>query len=692
VRNNQPVTNNEYELHDGAVIISRTDAKGIITDCNEEFVVASGYTREELLGQPHNLIRHPDMPAEGFRDLWDTIKRGRPWVGLVKNRRKNGDYYWVRATATPLPDGSGYSSVRCKPARAEIQGADALYKKMRDGAPIRLQEGYLKSSGPLNFFSRLRISQRLWLIVGLPILLATALMANGLSDLKASNNSLLSTYSDSLLPMDQLAQIKNLNQMSLIDLLLASRAAAVKGNVSEYLDKIKQNKEDIDQAWTKYMASTLSNDEKTLAADHLAKLDAMWAVITKAADLLAAGNADQANNVFDHELEKVRREQEDSIDKLSEHQLDEADTQYKDGMDQYSRNLQLSLALGVLGALIALVVTGLISRRISRSLREAGEAATAIGQGNLTQPLPQTGQDEIGDLIAKLAIMRNNLHETIAAVRQNVEVVDRSAGELSSSASNTARASESQSDSASSMAAAVEQMSVSIDHIEEHAREAYNITQSSANRSDEGGRVIHEAAAEMHRIADSVTAAAGTIRELEGYSTQISSIAAVIKEIADQTNLLALNAAIEAARAGEQGRGFAVVADEVRKLAERTANSTQEINGMISRIQEGTQRAAQEMEAGVVRVNDGVRLASLAGDSVTEIRTGAEQASRAVDEITLTLKEQGEAAREIARRVEQIAQSSESNMAVASQTAASAHELENLAQTLNKLSSRFKIA
>jgi aerotaxis receptor len=692
VRNNQPVTNNEYELHDGAVIISRTDAKGIITECNEEFVIASGYSREELLGQPHNLIRHPDMPAEGFRDLWDTIKRGRPWVGIVKNRRKNGDYYWVRATATPLPDGGGYSSVRCKPTRAEIQGADALYKKMCGGSPIHLQEGHLKPSGLLSFFSRLRISQRLWLIVCLPLLLAIMLVADGLSDLKASNTSLFSAYSDSLVPMDQLAQIKNLNQMSLVDLLLASRAVAEKGNTSEYLDKIKQNKEDIDQAWAKYMASAMSDDEKALAADYLAKQDAMWAIITKAADLLAAGNADKANNVFDQELEKVRAEQEESIDKLSKHQLDEADARYRQGMDQYSRNLQLSLAVGVLGALIALVVTGVNSRHISRSLREAGEAATAIGQGNLTQPLPKTGQDEIGDLIAKLAIMRNNLHEIIAAVRQNVEVVDHSAGELSSSASNSARASESQADAASSMAAAVEQMSVSIDHIEEHAREAYNVTQSSANRSDEGGRVIHEAAAEMRRIADSVTATAATIRELEGYSTQISSIAAVIKEIADQTNLLALNAAIEAARAGEQGRGFAVVADEVRKLAERTANSTQEINGMISRIQEGTQRAAQEMEAGVVRVNDGVRLASLAGDSVTEIRSSAEQASRAVDEITSTLKEQGEAAREIARRVEQIAQGSEENMAASSQTATSARELENLAQTLNKLSARFKIA
>lgn len=692
MRNNLPISNREYELCDNTVIISHTDANGLITDCNEEFVEASGFTREELIGQPHNLVRHPDMPAEGFRDLWDTLSRGRPWVGLVKNRRKNGDHYWVRATATPLPNGSGFSSVRCKPTRAEIQAAETLYQRMRDGEKIHLHEGYIKSSSPLNTFNKLRVSQRLWLMVGLPVLLAITLVANGLLALKASNESLHSVYSNSLLPADQLAQINDLNQMSLIDLLLASRAALENGNASEHLNKVKKNKEEIDQAWAKYMGSAMTGDEKALAADHLAKRDAMWAVISRTADLIAVGKVNQANNVFDNELEKVRWAQEESIDKLSEHQMSEADAEYNFGLNQYNQSLRNSLMMGVLGILATLTLAGFISRYINRSLREAGNAAAAIGLGNLTHPLPQAGQDEIGDLIAKMAIMRNNLHEILASVRHNVETTNRTASELSSAASGSARASENQSDAASSMAAAVEQMSVSIDSIEGNVREAHAITQSSASRSDEGGKVIHEAAEEMSRIANSVTAVAGTIRELEGYSTQIFSIAGVIKEIADQTNLLALNAAIEAARAGEQGRGFAVVADEVRKLAERTAKSTQEINSMISRIQEGTQRAVQEMEASVVRVNDGVRLAQQAGNSVTDIRASAEQASRAVDEIKHTLKEQVESAREIARRVEQIAQGSEINSAAASQAAASAHALTNLTQALSRLSARFQIA
>ena len=355
------------------------------------------------------------------------------------------------------------------------------------------------------------------------------------------------------------------------------------------------------------------------------------------------------------------------------------------------------LMLWVYGILILIGVLGVMGmslvtiRRITHSLSSAGAAVEAIAAGDLTRAVPQAGSDEIGEILAKLAVMQGNLRELIGAVRGNVDNLNRAAMELSTASSSSARAGESQSEAASSMAASVEELSVSIDQVEAHAREARGVTLDSGSQSEEGGRIIHQTAEEMRNIAAAVNSTAGTIRELEDYSGQISSIVSVIKDIADQTNLLALNAAIEAARAGEQGRGFAVVADEVRKLAERTANSTQEITGMIGKIQQGTQRAAQEMESGVQRVNDGVQLAHKAGDSVIGIRASAEKVTRAVDDINLALKEQSVAAREIAQKVERIAQGAEQNSAAVNQTESSAQHLRTLAVELQELAGRFRV-
>ncbi len=155
MRHNLPVTTHACALADGEMLVSVTDPQGRITYCNPVFVRISGYSAAELLGQPHNIVRHPDMPEEAFRDLWHTIQGGRPWTGLVKNRCKNGDFYWVRANAAPLTDGqgiTGYLSVRTRPDPAEVQAAEALYARMRADAAagplrLRLRHGRLLGSG-----------------------------------------------------------------------------------------------------------------------------------------------------------------------------------------------------------------------------------------------------------------------------------------------------------------------------------------------------------------------------------------------------------------------------------------------------------------------------------------------------------------------------------------------------------------
>ncbi|MCT9071370.1 methyl-accepting chemotaxis protein [Cupriavidus gilardii] len=161
MRNNQPVTAREYKLAPNDYLISRTDLKGRITFANRAFIEVSGFTAEELLGAPHNLVRHPDMPPEAFEDLWRTLQAGRSWVGLVKNRRKNGDYYWVSATVTPTRvDGQtvGYTSVRSMASAEQIEAAQAAYARIRSGnaAGIRIREGVVVRRGPLGWVDGLR--------------------------------------------------------------------------------------------------------------------------------------------------------------------------------------------------------------------------------------------------------------------------------------------------------------------------------------------------------------------------------------------------------------------------------------------------------------------------------------------------------------------------------------------------------
>ena len=545
----------------------------------------------------------------------------------------------------------------------------------------------------------LKIAHRLWFISLLAGGLFLVSVVVGLLGLSAASHSLKSVFEDRIVPLHELSRVGSLLEENYSHVLRAfdhdpmGKAAAIHNHpVSVHLDSMAKNKEAIDKAWANFMATYLTEAEKALATDFMSKRDAWGAKLNEAKSSIAAADYSiQAMERFHKAGREERKSAQEALDKLMDYQEKVARELYEAAEARYRADIRIFGILVLLGVIGVMGTSYFTIRRITSSLKQAGDAVEAIASGDLTHPVPQAGMDEIGEMLSKLATMQSNLRDLIGAVRGNVDNLNRAAMDLSASSSSSARASESQSEAASSMVASVEELSVSIDQVEEHAREARGVTQSSGSQSEEGGRIIHQTADEMRNIAEAVNATAGTIRQLEDFSGQISSIVNVIKDIADQTNLLALNAAIEAARAGEQGRGFAVVADEVRKLAERTAKSTQEITGMIGKIQQGTQRAAQEMEAGVQRVNGGVTLAHKAGDSVTGIRASAEQVTRVVDDINLALKEQAMAAREIAQKVERIAQGAEESSAAVNQTAASAEQLRILAADLQQLANRFRV-
>ncbi|BCB26228.1 hypothetical protein SKTS_11140 [Sulfurimicrobium lacus] len=348
---------------------------------------------------------------------------------------------------------------------------------------------------------------------------------------------------------------------------------------------------------------------------------------------------------------------------------------------------------------IVLLVTVLISasmlviiRSITRPLGELRDAMKAIQTTqDLSRRVTIRTNNEIGEIGHSFNEMVNSFQAIIHQVVAGVRDVMSSAAHLSESSQHVAASSSQQNDAAASMAAAVEEMSVSIDHVANNSSDTYNIAQQAGTLSAKGGEIVQDAATEMTKIAVSVQHSTQMIQTLGEHSNQISAIVNVIKEIADQTNLLALNAAIEAARAGEQGRGFAVVADEVRKLAERTSKSTEEISTMIGSIQSGTAGAVSSMEEGTARVKEGVDKARQAGESMQKIRSGADQVIASVSEIMEALREQSTASGQVAGSVEQIARMTEQNSAEVQEIARTAEHLEQLAASLQSSVSQFRI-
>ncbi|MFB0704553.1 methyl-accepting chemotaxis protein [Pseudomonas protegens] len=287
--------------------------------------------------------------------------------------------------------------------------------------------------------------------------------------------------------------------------------------------------------------------------------------------------------------------------------------------------------------------------------------------------------------------MQERLRTMISQIKLGADQLVSASQSISSASLQLSASAQEQSHSASSMAATVEELTVSINHVADNAGDAHALSSESGRQSEEGGSVIQDTLGSMRLIAETVQASATQIGELGQHAEQISSIVSVIKGIAEQTNLLALNAAIEAARAGEQGRGFAVVADEVRLLAQRTANSTQEITEMVDKIQLGTREAVSSMDVGVNQVKSGVELAQQAGEAIVNIRTSSGNVVRVVDQISLALREQTAASQDVARNVERIAQMSQQNSQAVEETTETARSLQQLAQNLEQQVNVFRL-
>ncbi len=349
----------------------------------------------------------------------------------------------------------------------------------------------------------------------------------------------------------------------------------------------------------------------------------------------------------------------------------------------------------IISAVTTLIVLTVIWRVIKKSATAPITGLVSlmgdIAQGDLTRKIDVTSEDEIGELSENANKMVNDMNNALSQVLATTKMVTTSANELSKDSAQIVEGAKNQSDKSTNVATAMEEMSATVVEIAKNSGEAANASKEARDMAVKGGDVVKKTLDGMGRIASSVERSANTIKVLEKSSAQIGEIVKVIDDIADQTNLLALNAAIEAARAGEQGRGFAVVADEVRKLAEKTSKATKEIADMIKAIQVDTKNAVSAMDEGTKEGKAGVSLANEAGAALDKIVETVKKVSDMIAQIATAAEEQSATTEEITRNIGSIAEISKDTMTKAEASSSVTEEMKKLAEQLESLVNRFKL-
>ncbi len=694
MKKNLPVTQIETPVPTHSYLVSKTDLKGKITYVNDVFVEVSGFTREQLVGKNHNVVRHPDMPPQAFDDLWRTVKGGLPWRGLVKNRCSNGNHYWVDAFVVPMKEKEnivGYMSVRSVPSRQAIAEAEALYKK------INISKAPINSQPPL--FKRITLKSRLMSILALAVFLIAAGAMVSMINLSASNQSLKEAYIHHLKPSLAVSRMVERMGDSRAQVMLAlqhspsnSYSTQHDHPVSLHFESMSKNLEIANTLVAEYKNVPKSDAEIKLAeAFFVAQEVFTREAIKPAHQALVSDDNDLAQQILLGKINPLYRNLSVEADRLQSHLMVAGEQTYTAADQRYNTTLKSYIA-GTLIAVIFLALSGyLLIRSIMIPLNRILTHFSHIAQGDLTDEIDVTGRDEVGRVQTDLACMQVNLKVMLEEIKAASRAIGVQSHRVEWQTASVVDQSEQQRDSTISTATATEEFSQSVQHVADAAGETSAAADLAQNQVSSAQVSMEDSVAASGRVVDAVAASSQTIQALNVATAKIGAITETIREIAEQTNLLALNAAIEAARAGEQGRGFAVVADEVRKLAERTSTSTHDIANMVAEVRKVTDSAIESMNHAVAEVESGIGKIRESGSGLSLITASSQRVTDMARGIAEASKEQAVAGAQVAKNMSRIASLVDGNLESAGQVQKAVRELVGASTELQELVARFKV-
>ncbi|KNC10713.1 methyl-accepting chemotaxis protein [Pseudomonas sp. RIT-PI-a] len=524
-------------------------------------------------------------------------------------------------------------------------------------------------------------------LIGLLMIVLGVFSLNQMSHIRAAGQNIENNTVPSISSLNDLTQL-TLRLRVLSYRLLLNREADTQQKTVQLFE---QRNQQINQAQARYEKMISSAEEQAAYDDYTRLLGQYRQLETRMKGFSASGQVDELRALLNSDMLSNSEQVNTALDKLVK--INNAQTREINlqADDEYRSALSWVVGMLIVATLLTFLFAWLLTRSIVKPIDQALVAAEAIAEGNLTQPIRAEGRDEAARLLLAMQKMQGKLRDTLQRISGSATQLASAAEELNSVTDEGARGLTQQNNEIEQAATAVNEMTSAVEEVARNAVSTSEASRDATTSASDGRDLVMETVSAIERMSGDVQSTADLIGHLAAESRDIGKVLDVIRGLADQTNLLALNAAIEAARAGEAGRGFAVVADEVRALAHRTQQSTSEIERMIGSIQGGTEQAVDSMRNSTERAESTLNIAKGAGMALETINGAIVQINERNLVIASAAEEQAQVAREVDRNLVNIRDLSVQTAAGSAQTTAASGELARLAVDLNAMVARFKV-